>query len=154
MESVLKKELLFLFNFLVPIFVGSFIYIVFRQKSLLVFTWISFFNLSNFVDVLRSSFSEYKTYIPGFILYSLPDGLWVYSGTVLFLKIWKNDQNIISKYFWILLPFIVSLLMEFFQLFNLIKGTFCFNDILFITVLFIIPMFKSLYKNGEINEIA
>jgi hypothetical protein len=152
--SARKKDILFLLNFLLPIFIGSFIYIVFRKNTLLVFTWISFFDLGGFVNVLRSFFGEYKKYIPDFILYSLPDGLWVYSGTVLFLRIWRHEKNSFSKYFWILLPFAVSILMEFSQLFNLIRGTFCFNDVLFIIFLFIIPIYISLNKNGGSNEIA
>lgn len=66
--------------------------------------------------------------IPRWVIYSLPDGLWMFSGTTLILNVWNN---IISKQsiFWIILMPLGAFFFEYLQKLKYIRGTFDFLDI-------------------------
>ncbi|MCK5215926.1 MAG: hypothetical protein KAR05_11320 [Candidatus Omnitrophica bacterium] len=124
-----KKLIQILIHVLVPIFIGSLIYLMFRNSSLLVFNWIDFCGAKPFIFAARNNVLILRKYIPDFFLYSLPDGIWVYSCTFALLIIWKNCLNNLYGFFWIFIPLLCSLGAEFLQLFGMVEGTFCLFDI-------------------------
>ncbi len=154
-KFIRKREwLILLFNVVFPIFIGSLIYILFRRKSLIVFSWLSALWLDGFVDYLRELFFPFYNVFPEYVIYSLPNGLWVYSGTFLFLRIWKGSLSFYYKYFWVFLPLISSLMMEVFQYFRIIKGAFCFTDIaLNLLSFFLAVTFNTIYSSEVLHEI-
>jgi len=77
-------------------FIGSMIYILFREKRLLMFKWFKFIKLDFVINFLRDSFYKYRIYIPKSVLFSLPDALWVYSFTM-FLSIYFKNKIIKIK---------------------------------------------------------
>jgi hypothetical protein len=126
----LKKLVLHIIS---PIFVGSTIYVLFREKTLLMFDWFSYLKLDFIIDSLRNNFYGYRTYIPKSILFSLPDALWVYSFTM-FLSIYFKNRILLS------IIFIGSITTEISQLWFVI-GTFDIYDVIYMFALYLIAMY-------------
>ena len=113
------------------IFFGGVIYIAFRSSSITLFKWLYDIPvIDDFVKNLRISTLPYKEYIPDWFLYSLPDGLWMFSYSCIILIIWKR---VINKYslIWLLILPILSILIEFLQYYDYFNGTFDVLDIVF-----------------------
>ena len=119
---------------ILPIFVGGIIYICFRSLSLRMFDWFDFIGFSEIILDIRELFLEIS-FLPNWFYYSLPDGLWTYAFTSSFIIIW-GINNPVLKY-WLVIPFILSLVPEMLQLFNLFPGTFDLNDLIFMSIGFI-----------------
>jgi len=115
---------------LIPMFTGGFIYILFREKSLIMFGWFHSLGLENHINQLRDRFSMFSEIVPGWFIYSLPDGIWIYSLTSLMFIIWSKNLNY-SAYFWLLIGPIVGISSELFQRLNLLPGTFDIVDFVF-----------------------
>lgn len=128
---------------LVFLFLGGLIYIIYRDKSLLMFDWFNSIGISNEIDGLRNLFQGDGIY--GWVKYSLPDGLWIFSYMFLIDAIWDGERNIVSKWFLWFLP-IVAILSECLQYFGLLPGVFDWMDMacymLAITLFLIIKLFK------------
>ena len=120
-------------HIILPIFVGSTIYVLFREKTLLMFDWFSYLKLDFIIDSLRNNFYGYRTYIPKSILFSLPDALWVYSFTM-FLSIYFKNRILLS------IIFIGSIITEISQLWFVI-GTFDIYDVIYMFALYLIAMY-------------
>ena len=120
-------------HIILPIFVGSTIYVLFREKTLLMFDWFSYLKLDFIIDSLRNNFYGYRTYIPKSILFSLPDALWVYSFTM-FLSIYFKNRILLS------IIFIGSITTEISQLWFVV-GTFDIYDIIYMFALYLIAMY-------------
>ena len=120
-------------HIILPIFVGSTIYVLFREKTLLMFDWFSYLKLDFIIDSLRNNFYGYRTYIPKSILFSLPDALWVYSFTM-FLSIYFKNRILLS------IIFIGSITTEISQL-CFVVGTFDIYDVIYMFALYLIAMY-------------
>lgn len=120
-------------HIILPIFVGSTIYVLFREKTLLMFDWFSYLKLDFITDSLRNNFYGYRTYIPKNILFSLPDALWVYSFTM-FLSIYFKNRILLS------IIFIGSIITEISQL-CFVVGTFDIYDVIYMFALYLIAMY-------------
>lgn len=126
----MKKVIL---HIALPIFIGSMIYVLFREKNLLMFEWFNYFRLDFIIDFLRNNFYKYRTYIPKSVLFSLPDALWVYSFTI-FLSIYSKNRIILSAIF------VGSIITEILQLWFVI-GTFDIYDVIYMFTLCLIAMY-------------
>ena len=126
----MKKVIL---HIALPIFIGSMIYILFREKELLMFNWFNYLKLNFIIDFLRNNFYEYRIYIPKSILFSLPDALWVYSFTM-FLSIYFKNRIILSAIF------VGSIITEILQLWFVV-GTFDIYDVIHMFTLYLIAMY-------------
>jgi hypothetical protein len=124
----------FIINVIFPILLGLIIYLLYRDTSLLVFDWISYIYLDDFIFKIREYLESYKLITNGFLIYTLPDGLWSYSLTYVMCLIWFDIKNKI-KYFMISIGIIFGVFLELGQLFNLIQGTFDINDLI-VSILF------------------
>jgi hypothetical protein len=116
-------------HILLPIFLGASIYLLFRKDTLLVFSWIDYVGASDIVFFMRDNVCFIHKYIPDFVLYSLPNAIWVYSGTVALIIIWKKYPNNSFSFLWVSLLFIYAIVAEIMQLIGIVKGTFCTVDI-------------------------
>lgn len=128
---------------LLILFAGGLVYVIFRDKSLLMFDWFDVIGISNAVDGLRRLFQGEGIY--GWVKYSLPDGLWLFSYMFIIDAIWDRERNVISIMFLWGLP-IVAILSECLQYFGLLPGVFDWMDIvsylLAITMFLIIKLLK------------
>lgn len=120
-------------HIVLPIFIGSMIYILFREKTLLMFDWFSYLKLNFIIDFLRNNFYGYRTHVPKSILFSLPDALWVYSFTM-FLSIYFKNRILLS------IIFIGSIITEISQLWFVV-GTFDIYDVIYMFALYLIAMY-------------
>jgi len=135
---LIKKVLLFL---LAPIFFGALIYLFYRQPDFAIVEWLG----------LRASLENWAVRdklpnMPGWFVYNLPDGLWMFSFTYAVLMILKFPFRKKQDGFILLLPVLVSLIGEISQLCELVQGTFDFMDILFYLIGFTTPIALNLKK--------
>lgn len=128
---------------LVILLLGGLIYVIFRDKSLLMFDWYKTIGISNEVDGLRRLFQGEGIY--GWVKYSLPDGLWIFSYMFIVDAIWDRERNVVSMIFLWGLP-IVAILSECLQYLGLLPGVFDWMDMasymLAITLFLIIKHLK------------
>ena len=122
------RKLIFLS--ILSILFGGVIYIAFRSSSIILFKWIDYIVLIDPVENLRIVTLPYKEYLPDWFLYSLPDGLWMFSYSCIVLVIWKRK---ITKYslMWLLSLPMISILFEVLQYYDYFNGTFDIIDIIF-----------------------
>ena len=122
------RKLIFLS--ILSILFGGIIYIAFRSSSIILFKWIDYIALIDPVENLRIVTLPYKEYLPDWFLYSLPDGLWMFSYSCIVLVIWKRK---ITKYslLWLLSLPMISILFEVLQYYDYFNGTFDIIDIIF-----------------------
>ncbi len=148
MYFLIKRVLL---HVIFPIFLGVFIYLVYRSDSILFIKWLDNTILHDFLKCLKDSFAGFEIYIPKLILNSLPDGVMVYSATSLMLMIWNCDLSKKTALLWIFTPFIVAVIFELFQFFKLFPGTFSVSDMLFYLLGFVLPFIicKDYMKNNN-----
>lgn len=123
----MKKQ--FIFGHIITLLIGGLIYVLFRSSSLLMFSWYKNIGLDGVLNGLRKSTIPFAENIPEWILFSLPDGLWIFSYVCLILFIWKNSVSL-KNLFWILIIPILAIGSELGQFFGLITGTFDLTDLL------------------------
>ena len=136
-------------GFLFTLLLGGFIYILFRQDSLKMFSWFESVNLSNSISELRLFTLPLSFHLPDWFLYSLPDGLWLFSYISLLLLIWGNvisKQNI----HWVLLVPLIAIFSEIGQLIKLVPGTFDIVDLGFYLLGTILPIL--IFANSKTNK--
>ncbi len=146
-----KKQFgLFLFLVLVPLAVGTFIYLIFRKDTLYVFQWVEFIGLKEEILSLQQYVNPMTTYLPNWFLYSLPDGIWVFTFTVVLCWIWHKNKTIERKY-WVVLPLLLGVTGEIGQYLNLVQGVYCNYDMLSYLFSGFFALAISKYYWGEIK---
>lgn len=113
-----QKWIKFLVHVVIPTALGAWIYIAFRSPNLLVFDWIDAVGMSGLI--IRPN-----AQLPDWLLYSLPDGCWVYAFTSWMLIIWARFSP------WVLVALTLAIGSELGQLFSIVPGTYDNVDIVF-----------------------
>ncbi len=118
---------------------GGLIYVLFRQDTLKMFSWFDDINVSAAISELRLHTVPLSGHFPNWFLYSLPDGLWLFSYLSVLLVVW---DNVISKHniHWLLLVPMVAIFSEIGQLFEIVSGTFDIFDLLFYLLGTVLPI--------------
>lgn len=116
-------------NIIMPIIIGSCIYIFWRSYDIRVFRWFETLSIDNDIIVIRQLFYPVGLYIPQWILYSLPTSLWTYSTTACMILLWRNEFNI-EKYMWLAIGPVLGIGSELAQWVKLIHGTFDKADLI------------------------
>lgn len=127
-----------IFLLISTLFIGGLIYIGYRETNILMFKWALSLKMESIVKYIRVNTISKKT-LPSWIIFSLPDGLWLFSCTSLLLLIWGNKINK-KNMVWILLIPSFAILSEIAQGLGIIKGTFDFNDIISYIIGFLLAM--------------
>jgi len=73
MSNVLK---LFI-HVVIPMILGGFLYILFREESLVMFDWFNSLGIESSIHYFRENINT-NIHLPKWIVYSLPDGIWIY----------------------------------------------------------------------------
>ena len=103
-QSSWKKIILLPF---LTVFAGGMIYILFRPTEVIFFHYFSTIGIENWLAAVREKSLASYSFLPGWMVYSLPNGLWAFAYTFIVLRIWKGNTSII-KYFWFLsIPLLV-----------------------------------------------
>lgn len=123
-----------------------FIYIFYRtEKTVINQLLTQFYSSKSFVEMQQCV----RRILPlnKFIIYSLPEGLWVFSATIFSYPFYIN----IKKYYFycVYIPIIYPILLEIFQYFNWIHGTFDLIDIIICLFFWLIA---SLYVKNKSNR--
>jgi hypothetical protein len=124
----------YLLGSVLPIIIGSLIYLCCRDNSIIIFRWLKVENLKNHLNV------------PDWFKYNLPDALWLVAFSYTLFSVWdfKIDKaNII----WISLPLVISIVHEFGQFLKLFCGTFDPLDLLFYILSYGLSFLVSFSKN-------
>ena len=109
---------------------GGLLYISFRQDTLKMFSWFDSVNLSVAISELRLITLPLTDHLPNWFLYSLPDGLWLFSYLSILLAVWNNSISMHNIH-WLLLVPAIAIVSEFGQLFGIVPGTFDIFDLTF-----------------------
>ena len=132
-----------------PLSIGGLIYILFRTDSLLMFRWLDMLGATAFIQSCRKYMID-RLNLPDWIIFSLPDALWVFSFTSLMLIIWHGKFSY-NSIFWLLLAPIIGLFSELGQLVGIIPGTFDIIDLLLILLSAILPFGRLMTKQKICN---
>lgn len=143
----MKKQLLL--SSVVTLTIGSLIYILFRTESLKVFVWLDSLSCLPIAENMREFTLEMVDGVPNWMLYSLPDGLWLSSYICSMLLIWKNRITKESQG-WIFCMPIIAVLSEAGQLFKIIPGTFDWMDVMMYFLGTLFPL--AIYKKTKTNK--
>lgn len=73
------------FWIIAPLLVGVFIYIFFRSRRLFYYNFFHMIDIDHDIREYRVFLWKYRKSIPNWIIYSLPDGLWIFSFGMAFL---------------------------------------------------------------------
>ncbi|WP_255424405.1 hypothetical protein [Apibacter sp. HY039] len=133
-----KQSIILLFGSGVSLLAGTLIYVLFRTTSLRIFSWSELVGIRGLLNKSREYSISYIKYVPDWILFSLPDGLWIFSYICFTLYIWKGFITVNNIVWFIIVPFI-AIGSEILQLFQLLPGTFDITDLLFYLIGFILP---------------
>lgn len=89
------------------------------------------------IKLFRNDFSGFP--LPDWCIYSLPDALWMFSLILLIITLWDFNFN---KYciIWISISYLTGIMFEILQKTTLIKGTFDYKDLVFMTIASILPI--------------
>jgi len=141
---------LFIFNGLFSLVAGTLIYLLFRTSALNIFNWLEILN----IDFINSSWRIfgriYYNIFPDWFLFSLPDGLWIFSYTSIMFAFWDFKFDF-QTFFWINILPIIAVFSEIGQFLKVVNGTFDFCDLLFYLSGFLLP-FIILTKKLKIYE--
>lgn len=108
---------------LLSLFIGGCLYLMYRSDSLVMFEWCKTLGIYDMVLNLRP---EKK--LGGWVVYSLPDGLWLFSYILLMGSIWRFN---LKRSLYASSPLVVIALgSELLQIPGWIPGTFDVVDLL------------------------
>ncbi|WP_374035781.1 hypothetical protein ACES2I_08850 [Bdellovibrio bacteriovorus] len=113
--------------------IGSYIYIAYRPTDLLMFHFFDSLGLTIRIQEVRSFGSTYRGFIPNWVIFCAPNGLWMLSYMALSALVW-NRQMSLAAFGWGIVLLAGSILSEFLQLFKLLPGTFDVHDLVAYTV--------------------
>lgn len=127
-----------LLSSIISLLIGGCIYLLFRDPSLIFFGWIDDLGFLNEVKALQLTTAPLKTLLPEWILFSLPDGLWLFSYVCLMLHLWKKSMPWPGLIWTLALP-TLAVLFELIQSMVDSLGTFDWLDLFFYLTASIIP---------------
>ena len=111
----------------ISLLVGGLLYLGFRSEKLLMFEWGNCMHLNEYIDCWRNICSSYSP--SEWVIYALPDGLWLFSYMLLVHLIWINTNDKKYKIWLYILP-LVGISSEVLQLCIEDLGTFDLMDLI------------------------
>lgn len=124
-----------LFLAFVTLFIGGMIYVVYRSKNLLMFSWFDALGISPMVEVVRMDYGDKSIY--AWIKNSFPATLWLFSYLWVVDAIWGEQKHWAYTAFIIVLP-VVAIISEVLQGLGIMPGTFDFLDVIGYLLAFIL----------------
>lgn len=128
---------------------GGLLYVLYRSLSLRMFLWIKALGLYPTVLLWRKTAKVCD--MPGWVIYSLPDGLWMASYLLLMCVLWYRETSWAAFLFPMLLPLFMNV-TEFLQGLGMFPGTFDAVDLICYDIPVFIFVLKYIYERK--NSIA
>ena len=126
-----------LFFVILTLICGVLIYTATRAELLYINQWFAYLagssGLNFFQGLVRNS------ELPAWVIYSLPDALWMLGLVTLVLLIWDFNLHLRSIP-WIIIAIVMGLLFEIFQGFQVVPGTFDLADLVLIFFAALLPI--------------
>lgn len=119
----------FLLAVLLPMVIGGLIYLLFRTDSLLMFDWAEQLSLTTLIVRARAAAAPLLPHVPAAVLFSAPDGAWVFSATSFFARLW-HDGPLWMRAGWIGIAPAMAIGGELGQIVGLVPGTFDVIDMI------------------------
>jgi len=110
------------------LFLGGIIYVLWRDESLIMFRWFNDLGFGVKVHNIRLYAKPYANILPQWVIFSLPQALWLLSGILLLKSIWGNDKHKGMK-LWLIILLTMAFGIEYVQYLHWIPGTFDELDI-------------------------
>ena len=124
---------------LIFLLIGSYLYLKFRSKTLLMFKWAKNLGLDFIVSSIRGSFESLNSDRMKYIIFSAPYGLWVISFCCFIGAIWHKDSSFSAIILRLIVP-VIAVSSELLQFVGFLPGTFDINDLLVLIVSTIIGL--------------
>lgn len=113
------------------IFLGGAIYLVYRNPALVMFDWIEALSAIELLANLRVAVAPLSRLIPDWVVFSLPQALWMYSGLLAIRSIWGSIDTLASR-LWFGGVAMLGLSIEPMQALKLLPGTFDLTDLVLV----------------------
>jgi hypothetical protein len=130
-----------------PVAVGAALYTAFRERGLLVFGWYEQAGLGGAVEAVRSFTMPAAPFLPRPLIYSLPDGLWVYALTALMARLWSGERGF-YRTFWLSTGLLCGPVAELLQIPRWVPGTFDPADFVITAAAFAAALFNARADRG------
>jgi hypothetical protein len=117
-------------HIVLPLAVGSLIYILWRAPTLRVFRWFDTLGIASWIFRLRQFFAPYRAVVPRWVLFSLPAALWMYAMVAWFqTALLGSDRRF--RWIWFSIALGLGVGSELGQLCRVVPGTFDGKDVAF-----------------------
>jgi hypothetical protein len=113
---------------MIALLFGAAIYLMFRPSSLLMFRWCESLGVSGQITTVRSCSLPFSSSVPGWLLFSAPFALWVFSYLLCIRGVWHGSTSQTRHLWFWAIPF-ASIAAECGQRFAVIPGTFDICDL-------------------------
>lgn len=108
---------------LLPLSIGGALYLTLRSEGLQMFSWVEILRVDGVVDDARALAAPIKGIASDFLIYTLPDALWVYSLASAVLLIWQRTVGL-EPVIWLGLVAALGVGGEVAQEMSWVPGTF------------------------------
>ena len=113
---------------ILPVALGAAIYLLFRSPSLMVFEWVRFAGARELFWRARLATAQLGKALPAWVLFSVPDALWVYALTAGLAAVWAGARSFGART-WIAAGVVLGAGGELGQWIGFVPGTFDFLDL-------------------------
>jgi len=128
-SKVWKAPLFLAVHVVSPTIVGFIVYLLWRSPNLRWVGWMKAVGLDRSFHEIRAWSDPLRGYVPEWLLFSLPDGLWVYALTAGMVLIWAGERGLVSR-LWVACGLILGAGAELLQALDFIPGTFDWHDMI------------------------
>ena|SRR5687767_11825896 len=139
----MKNRWIVLALIVISLCIGAFLYVSTRSESIYLNQWLSMINNGELILYFQKLVTNVQ--IPEIIIYSLPDGLWMFAMIMVILMIWDFRLHKRSM-IWLFSAIGAGISFEFLQSMQIVRGTFDKMDLLLILVCAILPITFILIK--------
>jgi len=112
---------------------GGLLYLCFRPESLVMFKWVKIIGLYPAVSELRIQGTAIAPGLPEWLIFSAPNGLWVFSFGALMFSLW-GATGFSAAIAWAVALWMVGIVSEIMQVFSLVPGVFDVADMIAYTI--------------------
>lgn len=123
---------------LVSLLAGGIIYLLLRSQNILMFSWLDTIGFMPHLASVRGATAHYADEIPAWFRFSLPNALWLFGGIMVFRSIWEGYQK--ERLLWVGSFLTIAIGSELGQGLGFIPGTYDSNDIVLMTVFFLLTL--------------
>lgn len=116
-----------LIHVVLPLLIGGLIYIFWRVDHLFMFRWFDMLGLTPIIESMRAVAMPARPFVPDWILFSLPDGTWVYACVAFFGRLWREGPRW-AQVLWIGMGPAMAIGGELGQIPGWVPGTFDWVD--------------------------